>query len=108
MKIPVTLLTKLTKKSDHQCRHATIVFRGGSVVAHGYNHHWRHSEVVALSKLWPSERVGTTVINLRILKSGRFGNSRPCSSCLAFLLEAKVKKVYFSTEAGSFESLTHR
>lgn len=74
-------------------RHATIVLKGGAVVATGFNHGGQHSEVVALRKLWPSKRPGCTVINLRIKPSGTIGNSSPCAECRAFLARNGVKKI---------------
>lgn len=66
------------------------------MVASGYNHDDIHSEVVALNQLWPSKRRGTTIVNLMIkTRSRNFGNSRPCESCIPFLVSNGVKKVVF-------------
>jgi deoxycytidylate deaminase len=88
------LLKKIARRSPHHAqRHASVVVKGGAVLAVGYNHSGRHSEVVALSKLWPSKRKGTTMINLRLKKSGVVGDSSPCEKCRAFLLKNGVVKV---------------
>lgn len=87
-------LRRIASRSTHPMhKHATIVLKGGAVLATGYNHEGRHSEVVALSKLWPSKRRGTTIINLRIKPSGEIGNSSPCPECLAFLRKNGVRKI---------------
>jgi len=79
--------------------HAAIVTRGGAVIATGYNHRRIHAEVHALSSLWPSERVGTTVWSLRFTKNG-MGNAKPCPSCEAYMREAGVKVCRYSGPKG--------
>lgn len=88
------MLKKIASRSPHHAqRHASVVVKGGAVLAVGYNHSGRHSEVVALSKLWPSKRKGTTIINLRLKRSGLVGDSYPCTKCQAFLIKNGVIKV---------------
>ena len=101
MVIPLRKLISVAHKSPHiKNKHSTLVFRGGSLISSGYNHGEIHSEVNALSKLWPSKRVNTTIVNIMIkTKSGNFGNSRPCEECLFFLRDQGVSKiVYFDSK----------
>lgn len=91
------LLSRIAKKSPKRERHASIVMRGGAVLAHGFNHDGRHAEVAALSKLWPSERRGTTVISFRLTPAGAEGIAFPCEKCQQFIRAAGVKKVVFSS-----------
>lgn len=87
-------LIRLAKKSPHPLhKHATIVIRGGAVIAVGYNHDGIHSEIVALSKLWPSKRRGCSIINIRIRRSGTIGISDPCVDCSIYLFKYGIKKV---------------
>ena len=100
------LARRLAKKSTHrQHLHASIVARGGNIVSCGYNHERIHAETMALSKLWPSERVGTTVWSIRVSKSGRLGMAKPCSKCMSFLVASRVKQVFFSNASGEIERL---
>ncbi len=85
--------------------HSSIVARGGNIVSCGYNHGIRHAEVMALSSLWPSERVGTTVWSIRVMKSGHLGMAKPCVKCMAFLIASRVKQVFFSNASGEIERL---
>src|SRR5574338_313039 len=92
MTIPMSKLIRVASKSPHhKNKHSTLVFRGGSLISSGYNHGTIHSEVNAISKLWPSKRVGTSIVNVMIkTRSGNFGNSRPCNECMDFLKQNGV------------------
>ena len=93
----VNLLKKIAMKSDHKnYKHATIVLRGGAVVAFGANLGKRHSEVVALSKIWPNKRKGCRIVNIRIRRDGSFGMSKPCKNCSKFLKENGVISVTYT------------
>ena len=97
----INLLKKLSKKSDHKSyKHATLIMKGGALLSVGYNHGELHSEVVAIKKLWPNKRLGTTVINIRTKKDGSIGNSYPCQDCLHLLKTAGVKKLIVYTSIG--------
>lgn len=93
-------LEKANKVAGRNYRHVALVLRGGSILAIG-NNVSRHAEVAALSKLYPSERVGTTVISMRIRKHGSFANGKPCANCMAFMLLCGVKKVIWSNSDGT-------
>lgn len=94
----ISQLKRVASKSPHpKNQHATLVFKGGALVAQGFNHDGIHAEVVALRKLWPSKRRGTVVVNYMIrTRSGVPGNSRACEECLEFLRKNEVEKmIYF-------------
>ena len=81
-------------------RHIAIVFRGGSILSIG-NNVSRHAEVAALSKLFPNERIGTTVLSMRIRKHGSIANGKPCANCMRFMIACGVKKVVWSNSNGT-------
>lgn len=92
---------KLAAKSDHkQHHHAAILVRAGSVVGVGYNHHWRHAEVVAMGKVWPNKRGGLCLWSFRFLKSGEMGMAKPCPECQKALRESGITDVHYSTRSG--------
>jgi deoxycytidylate deaminase len=100
-----TKLRRLAKRSTHPLfQHAALVLKGGAVLAAGYNHEGIHAEAMALNKLWPSKRRGTTVISIRLNKSGRFSSAKPCKACAALLLASGVSKVQYSDADGNFIS----
>lgn len=96
-------LIKMARKSTHtRFHHGTLVIRGGAIIASGYNHDGRHSEIVALEKLWPSKRKGCSIINIRLTKRG-FSNSRPCAHCNEYLRSNGISKVTYSDSLGRFK-----
>lgn len=100
-KLPIKAAIKLAARSTHpQYWHSALVLKGGAVISQGWNHDGRHAEVVALGKLWPSKRVGTTVISLRMGRDGRLGMAKPCPECSRALKEAGVTRVYYSDRKG--------
>lgn len=106
MRIPVKRLIKLASKSDHsRFYHATIIVKGSNIIGYGYNHGYTHSECDALYNVWPNKRIGATAINLRITKTGRFGNSKPCDNCRIALRKSGIKKIYFTDSDGVFKLL---
>lgn len=97
----ISLALRTAAKSPHpHHRHASVVLKGGAVLATGYNHDERHSEVVALSKLWPSKRRGTVVLNLRLTNAGSVALARPCVECAEFLRRSGVQYVWWTTREG--------
>jgi len=83
-------------------RHATLVFKGGKLLARGYNHDNIHSEQVALSKIWPNKRKDVVLLNVRLSKNGEnLRNSKPCPNCQKFLEEFKISKVFYTDSDGN-------
>jgi deoxycytidylate deaminase len=100
-------IRRLVKKSNHkQHKHAVLVYRGGALVATGYNHGEIHAEQVALGKLWPDHRVGTRVVSIRLRKNGELGMAKPCPKCEAMLRAAGVKSVTYSNYQGQMEKMS--
>lgn len=97
----LTLLQKIATKSDHeQFKHATLVFRGGTLIAQGWNYGPSHSEVHAIEKAWGNRRKNLSILNIRIRRDGSFGNARPCETCWAYCKENRVHTVTYSTGKG--------
>lgn len=92
----INKLIKTAIKSPKRHKHATLVIKGGAILAIGYNHDKTHSEIAALNKLWPSKRVGTTIINVRINKRNQLVNSAPCDNCMKYLKKHGVRKVKYT------------
>jgi deoxycytidylate deaminase len=93
---------RLLPKATHKChKHAAVVYRGGAIVAMGYNHDEVHAEVSALNKLWPSERRGTRVVSIRMSKGGNLRLAKPCVDCEAYMRANGVKMVIYSDNNGN-------
>lgn len=97
-----TAAVRLLPRSTHTAhKHAVVVYRGGAIVAMGYNHGEIHAEVAALNKLWPSERKGTKVVSIRMSKGGNLRLAKPCPDCEAYMRENGVKLVVYSDNEGN-------
>lgn len=89
-------------------RHGAVVLVGKRVVARGHNHVRGaasagvpsiHAEMDALWKLRdppPSGQLRLVVV--RLSKSGRLANSRPCAMCMNVLQRRGVHTVVYSTD----------
>jgi len=97
----IRIARKLAGKAQHEwAHHAVIIFRGGSPVATGHNHGHLHAEFNALNSLWPDKRRGTTLLSIRVTKSGALSMARPCPKCYQFMLDSGVKNVIYSNSQG--------
>lgn len=96
------LLTNIAKKSPvPQFKHASIITKGGAILAADYNGNDFHAEIGAMKKLWPNKIKGTTMINIRITKLG-IGISKPCPSCHKVMKAMGVKTVIYTDRNGKF------
>ena len=95
-------LIKTALRSPERMMHATILTRGGSIVAVGYNHDDIHSEVSAINKLWPNKRAGCKFINIRIRRDGSLGLSAPCTRCMRELREAGIRSGRYTDSEGNW------
>ncbi len=86
--------TLATRSNHSRFNHGAIVLKGGAIQSMGYNFNDTHAEVHALKKLWPSKRAGTTVFNLRFAVNS-ISNSRPCDSCMDYMVQNSVKNIWF-------------
>lgn len=101
-KLPISAAIKAASRSTHpQYWHSALLIRGGAVLASGWNHDGRHAEIVALGKLWPSKRVGATLVSLRVGRDGKLAMAKPCPECAKVLREAGIMKIYYSDRNGN-------
>jgi len=95
-------LKKIARRSDHRnYKHGAIVIRGGAIISSGYNHGLKHAEVHAVEKLWPGFATRSTVITIRLTRTG-FGISRPCDQCYRYMRGNGVRKVIYMDREGSW------
>jgi hypothetical protein len=99
----IGLIQKIAKKSKFKrAQHASLVLKGGAILAYAHNGNFTHSEVRALKKLWPSKRQGVTVVNLRFTAANSIGCSKPCRNCELYMRKAGVQKVIYTNANGLF------
>lgn len=63
-----------------------------------------HSELAAINQLRFRGVQNFTVVNIRLNSKNEVRMSKPCCGCADMLKQFSVKKVYYSTNDGTFES----
>lgn len=105
-------LKRSARASSHtRFFHAAQVRIGGAVIAMGHNEAlaaggW-HAEARAIERATHRHRSikGATVVSIRVTRTGKLANAKPCNNCLALCLDAGVKKVVYSTSQGTLETI---
>lgn len=109
--------------------HITAIVKQGKIICIGWNNYNRlhpahiygeyknykgftdkfrpvlHSEISALIKLGQEDLTGYTMINLRINNLNQVALAKPCFNCEKVLLGLNLKRIYYSTNLGTFEEL---
>jgi cytidine deaminase len=75
-------------------QHATLLCRGGSIVACACNREGVHSEIAAINKVKRDKRKGLTFINIRVRRDGSLGVSTPCPACKKRLKAEGITRGY--------------
>lgn len=102
------LAKKECARSEHHIfKHAAFVIKGGSIVSSGYNHGHTHAEYHALNKLWPNKRKNVIIWSIRLTRTGKVSNAKPCPKCEKYLRENGVKTVFYSTTDGEIKKMKY-
>lgn len=64
-----------------------------------------HSELAALNQVKFRDLEGITVVNIRLNSKDEIRLSKPCCGCSDLLKTFDIKKIYYSTNDGTFEFL---
>lgn len=105
------LAQKLARKSDHHSyRLGCVIYRNGDIIGLGFNqlkthpkspHPWHsiHAEfAAALEALNRKDSLkGYYCFVYRENVSGKIGMAKPCTSCMKFLFELGIEKVFYTT-----------
>ena len=85
--------------------HYCIITHGGKIISSGYNRpfwvtynhkeYMRHAECDALLKL--PKKYKNKKIRMYVIRKD-YKNSKPCSNCLEFISDFRVKNIYYSDE----------
>lgn len=81
---------------------------GSSFTYLGYEPYQKiHSEVDCWkkSKGIMDKNISFEIVNIRLTKTGMIRDSSPCKCCFAFLKNLGCKRIWFSTDVGSFASM---
>jgi deoxycytidylate deaminase len=111
----INLCLKLTKKSKMpEHRHASVLVKGGKVLAVGINKNkagmladpvygpkgW-HSEADCLLSIHKNKVRKAELYVAGITKSGKLVNSKPCPCCQEFIKKYDLKGVFYHDECGN-------
>lgn len=61
-----------------------------------------HAEVAAIKPLRFQKLNGAHLYVARVKNDGSFGLAAPCETCLRHIIRKGIKKVYFTTDEGSY------
>lgn len=105
------LAQKLAKKSDHHSyRLGCVIFRNADIIGLGHNqlkthskspHPWKsiHAEFAAAQEALhrKDSLKGYYCFVYRENISGKIGMAKPCTSCMKYLLDLGIEKVFYTT-----------
>lgn len=89
------------KLKTHPLQKAFDRYREFNCTSDPKNIHSLHAEISCLSMI--KNDVNYKDIDLyivRVLKSGNFGMSRPCSACMPCIIEKGIRNIFYSTNYG--------
>ena len=99
-------------KSRREHRHASIIYLHGKPVGFGFNTSDCHAEEAALASAggynaYEEKRDFSrhVIVNIRITPGGRIGIAKPCLACMELLRSRKFRKVIYSTNHGTMETI---
>lgn len=106
-------LVKLASNSSIQYRHGACLLKGNKIYSFGINRFIRevclndqmikftiHAEMDALYKLDNKNVKGMDILIIRVGRSLKLRNSRPCNSCIEKMVQRGIRKVYYSNDKG--------
>ena len=106
-------LKKMAKRSCLSQKHGACLLQGNKIYSLGVNKYFRlnlpdheeipitiHAEVDALSNIHSKYIKGMDILIIRVNKSLKLINSRPCNSCIDKLQQRGIRKAYYSTNEG--------
>ncbi|AGE59909.1 cytidine and deoxycytidylate deaminase [Acanthocystis turfacea Chlorella virus TN603.4.2] len=98
------------EQTNQPFRHGCVIMSGKKMVSNGFNHARRnigtysvHAEMDALWKLNTDAYDNLKAVIVRVSKTGRLGNSRPCTMCMAALKQHGVKTIVYSSFEGHIQ-----
>lgn len=106
-------LKKMAMRSCLQQKHAACLFKGNKVYAFGLNKYFHlslpndeaipitiHAEMDVLANVHSKYAKGMDILIIRVNKSLKLLNSRPCNSCIKKMQQKGIRKAYYSTQDG--------
>mgnify|MGYP003122310128 CR=1 FL=1 len=104
--------TQVVKSTVPRYNLSAMIVKGGRIVARGVNRMSRdrsvHAEVAALSQMIrrKANPEGAEIHVYRFLADGSYGLAKPCQECQKALLEAGIKRVWYSNDDNQMKVFT--
>jgi deoxycytidylate deaminase len=112
------MLQTLERMAFHSClsqKHAACLFTGNKIYSFGVNKYYNlkplhnkkqvpltiHAELDALSNIHSKYSKGLDILIIRIGKSKKLMNSRPCNRCIDKMVQKGIRKAYYSNNYGN-------
>jgi len=106
----------IAHNSTQPCRHGAIIARRKELISTGWNkdkthpaavHYFSkciHAELAALISANKEDLIGNDIYVARVMRSPGepLGMSRPCPQCMKMLINAGIKKAYYTNRTGSW------
>jgi len=109
----IELLKICAQKSNLTHKHGACLLRGTNILSLGINRYIKeiifreesikysiHAEIDALFNADVKYVKGMDILIIRIGKSHKLRNSRPCNACIDKLCQKGIRKAYYSNENG--------
>ena len=104
------------KKSNYKFRVGAVMFSGSKIINKAYNDPnyigylrkhsrfpTRHAEIMLFHNTFPDCSVDVLVV--RVSKKDKLTMARPCKTCMKYLIEKRVRRVYFTNYDGEIEKI---
>jgi deoxycytidylate deaminase len=97
------------RKSNLNHKFAACIIQGKKIYSHGYNYCSReniHAEISTLNNLnrniaeMSKKRKTFDILIIRVTKSNKLANSRPCKSCFNALKSYGISRIFYSNKEG--------
>lgn len=97
--------TRMAARSSAKIRMASVIVRGGSVIAWANNgsEENEHAELRALRRASYELKRGGTIYVARLKFDGSLGMAMPCAMCWANIKNRKIKTIVWSTDGQTFD-----
>ena len=118
---PLRVAVKMAENSTYKQRLGACLVKSGKIIGKGFNRlrhhkfsfsypylHQYHAECGALLHSPTSCIMGSSLFVARINRMGITRLAKPCSSCMSLLRDHGIRQVTYTTNEGSYETISIR
>lgn len=99
--IGLNRLMRMAYRSEKKYQHASLIFKGDSILGVGINDDKYHAEDNAIHDYLCLDRElrGASIISIRVSR-GKLGMALPCTNCMDEIRKAKIRWIFYSDPSG--------